>query len=112
MKVRWGKGTYGMMRYMGMVAPGHYQLKWQGDVVDIKKLGGARMASKWFVFVNSHPRYEAKTMEAAMYWVANVWGEEPVMTRNILNPAGGEFPIARKQKGGCCDPGTELYHCM
>ena len=51
-------------------------------------------------------------MDAAMLWVDNVWGNEPVMTRNILNPAGGEFPIARKQYGGCCDPGTELYHCM
>lgn len=112
MKVRWGKSTYGMMRGMHMVAPGHYQLKWQGDVVDVKKLGGARVKLKWVVSVNGHPRHEAAAMDAAMLWVDNVWGNEPVMTRNILNPAGGEFPIARKQKGGCCDPGTELYHCM
>lgn len=113
MKIKWGKGAYGMMHYLRMVASGHYQLEWQGDVVDVKKLTGARRSSfGWFVFVNGYPQYEAKTLDAALYWVDNVWGNEPVMTRNILNPAGGEFPIARKQKGGCCDPGTELYHCM
>ena len=40
------------------------------------------------------------------------WGDEPVMTYNMLNREAGEFPIARRQKGGCCDPSTETYHCM
>lgn len=40
------------------------------------------------------------------------WGDEPVMTYNMLNREAGEFPIARRQKGGCCDPATETYHCM
>ena len=39
-------------------------------------------------------------------------GREKVTTRNILNPQAGEFEIDRASKGGCCDPGTETYHCM
>jgi hypothetical protein len=110
-KVRWGKGVYGMMRYMKMVAAGHYQLKWQGDVVEVKKHQDIGY-HQWYVFVNGKFTVGYKKLDACMDWVSNVWGNEPVMTSNILNPAAGEFPIARKAKGGCCDPGTETYHCM
>ena len=40
------------------------------------------------------------------------YGETKVKTTNILNPEAGEFDIALSLKGGCCDPGTERYHCM
>ncbi len=111
MKVRWGKNAYGMMGRMKMVAAGHYQLKWQGDVVSIEKQQDVGY-HEWYVFVNGAYKFASVKLNDAMDWVNNVWGNEPVMTRNILNPAAGEFPIARKQYGGCCDPGTEKYHCM
>ena len=42
------------------------------------------------------------------------WHEADVMveTYNILNPKAGPIMIRKSQKGGCCDPGTERYHCM
>lgn len=112
MKVHWGKTTYGMMRYMRMVAPGHYQLKWQDDVVDIRKVSAPQKARSWHVSINGSLVNTRSTLDGAMHWVANVWGNEPVMTYNMLNRAAGEFQIARKNKGGCCDPATERYHCM
>ncbi len=42
----------------------------------------------------------------------DLYGQKKVKTRNILNPDGGEFDIPLSLKGGCCDPGTERYHCM
>lgn len=110
---KFGKNVYGMMGYMVRVAPGHYELKWLGDRVEVKKISGAtRSAIHWWVFVNGYPKARAKSLNEAMNWVANVWGNEPVMTHNMLNREAGEFPIARKEKGGCCDPATERYHCM
>lgn len=40
------------------------------------------------------------------------YGDKKVLTTNILNPKAGSFPIKLRDKGGCCDPGTERYHCM
>lgn len=37
--------------------------------------------------------------------------EKKRMTRNILNPKGGEFEIPVNTPA-CCDPGTETYHSM
>jgi hypothetical protein len=37
--------------------------------------------------------------------------EKTRMTRNILNPKAGEFPIPVNTPASC-DPGTETYHCM
>ena len=51
------------------------------------------------------------TLNAALRAVQKIGGEK-VTTRNILNPEAGEFEIDRASKGGCCDPGTETYHCM
>lgn len=39
-------------------------------------------------------------------------GNDTMKTRNILNPDAGEIDIARRDWGGCTDPGTERYHCM
>lgn len=33
-----------------------------------------------------------------------------VETVNIMT--GGKCMIRASEKGGCCDPGTERYHCM
>ena len=33
-------------------------------------------------------------------------------TRNMLNPKAGLISIRAAAYGGCCDPGTERYHCM
>ena len=107
-KVYWGKGTYGMMRYMRRVTSGMYVLEWQGDVVDITKhkdIGYHR----WYVYVNRKFAYDAKTLDGAMDWVDNVWGNEQVDTSNLLNPSAGVLKISRKHRGGCCDPGTETY---
>ena len=54
-------------------------------------------------------RFKTRT-EAAKF--VSGFGDGMVMTRNILNRDAGEFPIARRDKGGCTDPGTETYHCM
>jgi hypothetical protein len=119
-RVKFGKGVYGMMRYMERVArtitTGNgletyhfYQLEWLGDVVTVKK---ASKKGGWNVYVNDVYKDGFNFLNDAMNWVANVWGNEPVMTYNMLNREAGEFPIARKQKGGCCDPATERYHCM
>jgi hypothetical protein len=110
-KVRWGKGVYGMMRYMRMVSAGNYQLKWQDDVVDVHKMPDIGY-HRWYVYVNGSFKHDAKTLDAAMSWVANVWGREEVETFNLLNPQAGKVMIARCQKGGCCDPGTERYWTM
>jgi len=112
MRTRYGKGVYGMMGYMKMVAAGHYKLEWQGDTVEVTKMQDIGYHGRWYVSVNGSYKVDYKTLDSAMEWVDQVWGNEPVMTHNILNPAAGEFPIERKAKGGCCDPGTETYHSM
>jgi hypothetical protein len=33
-------------------------------------------------------------------------------TRNMLNPTAGFIDIPASDFGGCCDVGTERYHCM
>ncbi len=35
-----------------------------------------------------------------------------VATTNILGVKGNVVMIKKSQLGGCCDPGTERYHCM
>jgi hypothetical protein len=42
----------------------------------------------------------------------NRFGDDLKKTRNMLNPASKEFDIARRDWGGCTDPGSETYHCM
>ena len=39
-------------------------------------------------------------------------GDREVLTSNMLNRGAGKFPIALRDKGGCCDPDTETYHSM
>ena len=110
-KIHWGKSTYGMMRYMRMISPGHYRLEWQGDVVEVKKhkdIGYHR----WYVYVNREFKYDGKTFNEALGWVSNVWGNEPVETYNMLNRKAGPLTISRKERGGCCDPATETYWSM
>jgi hypothetical protein len=51
------------------------------------------------------------TRQAALEAIVKV-GSETTKTVNILNPEAGEFDISRSEKGGCCDPSTETYHCM
>jgi len=61
-------------------------------------------------------RSGAQRWPAADYKVMTIaeWQEADVMveTVNILNPAAGPIMIRKSEKGGCCDPGTERYHCM
>lgn len=33
-------------------------------------------------------------------------------TYNMLDPTRKPIPIRMSDKGGCCDPATETYHCM
>lgn len=35
-----------------------------------------------------------------------------VDTYNMLDPERKPIKIPLSQKGGCCDPATESYHCM
>jgi hypothetical protein len=35
-----------------------------------------------------------------------------VETYNMLDPERRPIKIRKSQKGGCCDPATETYHCM
>lgn len=35
-----------------------------------------------------------------------------VDTYNMLDPERKPLKIRLSQKGGCCDPATESYHCM
>ncbi len=35
-----------------------------------------------------------------------------VPTTNMLGEKGNVVMIRKSQKGGCCDPATERYHCM
>lgn len=108
---KFGKSVYGMMRYLERKAPGHYELKWQGSTVEIKKVSGAnRSAGHWFVFVDAYPKAKAKTFNEATDWVVKVWGQEKVESRNLLT--GEKIMVARADKGGCCDPGTERYWAM
>lgn len=119
-KVAWGKSTYGMMRYMervyrkaitgsGWETYHYYQLNWLGDVVTIKK---ASRKGGWNVYVNDQYKIGYLYLDDCMDWVANVWGNEPVPTENLLNPKAGRLMIARKDRGGCTDPGTETYWSM
>lgn len=108
--VIWGKGTYGMMRYMRRVANGVYQLNWQGSAVAIIRL--KQGPYKWVVKVDDVTKLYTETLNQAMFWVDNVWGNEPVETYNLLNKQAGPLKIARKNRGGCCDPGTETYWSM
>ena len=110
-KVKYGKNVYGMMGYMRMAHAGNYVLEWQGDVVSIKKQQDIGY-HRWYVYVNDVFKYDAKTLDAAMGWVDNVWGNEQVETFNLLNQKAGPVMIARKNRGGCTDPGTETYWSM
>jgi hypothetical protein len=105
-KVRYGKGVYGMMRYMANVAAGHYKLEWQGDVVEIKKHQDIGYY-EWYVFVNGAFKHATKKLDAAMDWVANVWGAEEVDSQNLMN--GAPIKVRRSARGGVCDPGSESY---
>lgn len=109
-KVKYGKSVYGMMRYLKRVADGHYQLKWQGNTVDVVRLKQGPF--RWIVRVDGVVRQYTPTFDGALRWVDGVWGNEQVETSNLLNPKGGVIMIARKHRGGCCDPGTERYHTM
>lgn len=55
--------------------------------------------------------YVGNTRETVLKLIA-AHGRDIKMTRNILNPDAGEIEIERAAWGGCCDPGTERYHCM
>jgi hypothetical protein len=107
-KVLWGKGTYGMMRYMAMVAAGHYKLEWQGDVVDVVAV--KQGPYRWVVKVNRTVKFYASTRDEAMDYVANVWGRELVDSVNIMNNT--PIKVARSARGGVCDPGSESYWTM
>jgi len=44
---------------------------------------------------------------------ANLSIHDPICkTRNMLNPKAGYVDIRASEFGGCCDVGTERYHCM
>ena len=107
--VNWGKNVYGMMRYLKRVRSGFYRLEWQGDVVEIQR---APVSKVWDVYVNGNLRVAYPTFNQAVNWVDNIWGSEEVETYNMLNRAAGPLKIARKNYGGCTDPGTETYWSM
>lgn len=78
----------------------------------LEKTDGAYPWAAMAIVDDGEPEYNTfKTREAAAKWLL-AFGNLQVMTRNILNPDAGEFPISRSEKGGCCDPGTETYHSM
>lgn len=56
-------------------------------------------------------RYVADT-RAKLCELINAHGDDIKLTRNILNPDSRDIEIARRDWGGCTDPGTERYHCM
>jgi len=73
--------------------------------------GRAQAAMNRSKFNSGKQRYPAtdyKVMTLAEWQEADVMVE----TVNILNPSAGPIMIPKSQKGGCCDPGTERYHCM
>lgn len=107
---RWGKGVYGMMGHVERVAAGHYELRWQGNVVTILKL--KQGPYNWVVRVDGVERFYAQKFNGALHWVDAVWGNEFVETVNLLNPGAGKVRIARRDRGGCTDPGTERYWAM
>jgi hypothetical protein len=55
--------------------------------------------------------YIANTQKAVCLLI-DAHGDDEKITRNILNPDSHEIKIARRDWGGCCDPGTERYHSM
>jgi hypothetical protein len=52
-----------------------------------------------------------KTKNEALEAINEI-GNEIVKTHNLLNPEAGEIDIARRDWGGCTDPGTERYWSM
>lgn len=56
--------------------------------------------------------YISKRTMAECLTTLDSYGDVMVKTTNILNPDAGEFDIPLRDKGGCCDPGTERYHSM
>lgn len=74
-----------------------------------------KVGDSWFIRITvdgdeaatrSYPTRDAACKSVYPY------GREMLETRNILNPEAGPIMIARSEKGGCTDPGTETYHCM
>ena len=57
------------------------------------------------------PAGAAKRKALAMATLNKI-NDYEVMTHNLLNRDAGEFPIAARDAGGCCDPATERYHSM
>lgn len=74
-------------------------------------VGAAKAAMTRAKKRNGSPKYPATTHEVM---TLEQFQEADVMveTYNILNPGAGPIMIRKSQKGGCCDPGTERYHCM
>jgi len=54
----------------------------------------------------------ATKRKALVLATLNKINDYEVMTHNMLNRGAGEFPIAARDAGGCCDPATERYHSM
>lgn len=65
-------------------------------------------ALRWDKVTPKYPAADYVVMGLEEYVAKDV----EVETYNILNPKAGPIMIKRSQKGGCCDPGTERYHCM
>lgn len=84
---------------------------WHNTEKSYRTLGMAQGAMKRTKKRNGTPKYPADQYEAMSIedWRAQDYEVETV---NILNPKAGPIKIRRSQKGGCCDPGTERYHCM
>jgi hypothetical protein len=101
-------------RLLKQTGPGLYEGWLYGSQVAVERgFGGYRIriyeeTEKQWV----QTAFVYRTVKEAFEYLQYIWGNEQVMTCNILNPAAGKFPIARSLKGGCCDPGTETYHCM
>jgi hypothetical protein len=74
-------------------------------------VGAAKAAMTRTKKRDGSPKYPATThevMSLEQFQEADVLVE----TYNMLNPKGGKVMIRKSQKGSCCDPATERYHCM
>jgi len=73
--------------------------------------GRAQAAMNRSKFQSGKQRYPASEYQVM---TIEEWQEADVMveTINILNPSAGPIMIRKSEQGGCCDPGTERYHCM
>lgn len=61
-------------------------------------------------FSKNYPDMILKVMEYSQY--TEMFDPFVTVYNNITGDGKTPIKIRRSQLGGCCDPSTELYHCM